>query len=111
MTDAASPAADERRAHERYHTDEAVVISFAGIKANGTMSDLSVGGAMLDGDFAVAVEIGTQIVLSFGDISRLPAVVVYVGEGFCGVQFVITAKYKEAIRSWIHQRHLTRTQV
>ncbi|MBT4490714.1 MAG: PilZ domain-containing protein [Rhodospirillaceae bacterium] len=109
ISGAASPVAtDEQRRYQRYQTDEVAVIRFAGIETTGVMSDLSLGGTMIEGDFAVAIEAGTQMTLSFGEFSQLPAVVVYVGDSFCGVQFLDAAKHREAIKSWMQQHKLAR---
>ena len=98
------PAVAERRRHERYEAGETVTVSFAGLRKDCIMSDISLGGAMLEG--YLPVEDGTELLLSFAQFDNLPARAVYVGEGFCGVQFLNPAEYRGAIGKWIQGRGL-----
>lgn len=92
----------ERRSHERYETDEpALVIADSGA-APCRLSDISLGGALLEGD--LPLNTGDAFALCVLDLPELTGRVVHCGNGFYGVQFADDREMRVAIRTWIQRR-------
>lgn len=92
----------DRRAHLRYETNEPVLAVIGNLAAACQLSDISLGGALLEG--SLPIEKGTEFQLCILDLPELPAKAVHCGDGFYGVQFLETARYRKVIGIWIRRR-------
>ncbi len=103
---APGPRGAERRTQTRYVVRELAGVLHGQTELLAVLTDISAGGAMLEGDLPFAN--GTRITLAFGEFTDLPARVAHAGTGFCGVQFLHDGEQRLSVVNWIRRRALER---
>ena len=66
------------------------------------LSDISMGGALIEGN--LPLEKGDTFQLCILDLPEITAKAMHCGNGFYGVQFQNTARFRNAIGIWIRRR-------
>ncbi len=93
---------DSRRSAVRYRLSAPGLIADADAFYDCIVADVSVGGAMLEGDLPLPV--GRQIALGFDTLMGVIGEVVHRGDGFIGVKFVGGDGERKAMVAWIRAR-------
>lgn len=93
---------DERRQDVRYRLEAPGLAAHADGVFDCIVADISVGGAMLEGDLPLAA--GSEIALGFDSLIGVMAEVVHQGDGFLGVRFVHNAAQRRLIAAWIRAK-------
>jgi len=92
----------DRRAFTRYQTDETVLTVIGDTAIPCQLSDISLGGALLEGK--LPLDNGTVFALCVLDLPEIEVRAVHCGDGFYGVQYTNPTRYKHAIGVWIRRR-------
>lgn len=92
----------DRRAHLRYETNEPALAVIGNVAAACKLSDISMGGALIEGN--LPLEKGDTFQLCILDLPEITAKAMHCGNGFYGVQFQNTARFRNAIGIWIRRR-------
>lgn len=92
----------DRRAHLRYETNEPALAVIGNVAAACRLSDISMGGALIEGNLPLSQ--GELFNLCILDLPEIPSKAVHCGNGYYGVQFQDTARFRKAIGIWIRRR-------
>ena len=97
----------ERRAFRRLEAELPARVWVDGQEFACQTSDISLGGAMVDGSFPARN--GSTIELELEGLPALAGLVVHAGTTFLGVEFSISHEERQRLANWIEQRLLQRS--
>lgn len=96
-------AGGRRRRNVRYRLAAPGLVADATGFHDCVVADISVGGAMLEGE--LALPIGSEIALGFDSLMGILGTVAHQGDGFVGVKFHGGDAQRQAIVAWIRERY------
>lgn len=96
----------DRRAYRRIEADLPAQIWLDGRHFTTRISDISLGGTMVDGTFEA--HNGSSIEVELEGLPRLSGQVVHAASTFLGVEFSISPEVRQILSQWIEQRLMQR---
>lgn len=96
------PRGAEKRRTVRYAVDEPALVIVGKHALACRMNDISLGGAMLEGELPLQVEDHFRLVVL--DLPELVCRVAHVGNGYLGVSFVNGQQISRSLGLWIRKR-------
>ena len=94
---------DNRRRDVRYRLEAPGLVAHADGIFDCIVADISVGGAMLEGDLPFPA--GSEIALGFDTLMGIVGEVAHRGDGFVGVRFLGDDAQRRLIVAWIRAKH------
>lgn len=95
-------APDDRRRDVRYRIEEPCLVADATAVYDCIVADISVGGALLEGQLALSV--GSEIAIGFDSVMGILGEVMHCGDGFVGVRFTGDASQRALLVAWLRKR-------
>ena len=92
----------DRRAFVRYETNEPATANINGKAIPCRLSDISLGGALLEGD--LDLDAGSGFALDILDLPTLEVTVVHCGNRYFGVQFRDMQRARGQVENWLRRR-------